>query len=195
MTFTPTNNMMNKKSRRIRFAIDDASADQQQQQPKKIESPRQPLVLTDETCAELWYQPDEIACLKHDTRNMVLYGQNSFGETDMSGLERYSMERSRHKKEVIRYVLMVHRMGKDADCLGDASRNSTSWAAGVAAQQGYNDYVEVYNPLPELVIDDAEYADFMRYGDKRKAEPLSAAFCGRRVRQRSMSSAQMLQTA
>jgi hypothetical protein len=197
MTFTPANTMtMKDEKRRVRFASDDAAADQQQRL-EQIESPRQPLVLTDQTCGELWYQPDEIAALKHDTRNLVLYGRNSFGETEMSGLERYSAPRTRHKKECTRYILAIFHLpcGKDVECLGDAARNSTYWACNVASQQGYYDYCAVYDPLANILKDDVDFKDFVENGDKRKAEPLSAVFCGRKVRQRTITSVTMPQAA
>eukprot|EP00339_Tiarina_fusa_P010705 CAMPEP_0117026668 /NCGR_PEP_ID=MMETSP0472-20121206/19586_1 /TAXON_ID=693140 ORGANISM="Tiarina fusus, Strain LIS" /NCGR_SAMPLE_ID=MMETSP0472 /ASSEMBLY_ACC=CAM_ASM_000603 /LENGTH=238 /DNA_ID=CAMNT_0004733743 /DNA_START=176 /DNA_END=892 /DNA_ORIENTATION=+ len=229
-TFTASPKTHTKKvKRRISFAIDDdAAADQQQQQQEErqqqqqqehqerdessssstsTKTTRQPLVLTDETCAALWYQPEEIACLKHATRQIVLYGQNFFGETDTSGLERYSVQRSHHKKEVLRYILMIHRMGKDADCLGGASRKSTAWASVVANQQGYRDYCDVYDPLHEFLID-GEEMDLKELAEsegvdddnsKRKMAE-AAPCCERRVRQRTSPSSlggdtpQMLQT-
>mmetsp|Transcript_111306 Transcript_111306/g.156250 ORF Transcript_111306/g.156250 Transcript_111306/m.156250 type:complete len:202 (+) Transcript_111306:85-690(+) len=183
--------------RRVQFAFDNGEADQEHSGETKEESPKEPLTLTDETCRQLWYQPDEIGYFKHDTRNLVLFGQSFGGDDDMSGLERYNMERSKHKRDVLHYILAIHRLGKDADFLGKASRTSTAWASDIASQQGFYDYCAVYDPLAVCLGDDDDFKEFLESGDKRKAsEPLSDVFCGRRVRQRTVeNSSQLLQTA
>ena len=191
-------NTKHTSKRRLRFASDnDNSVEQQQNEHSngEQESRHEPLVLTDETCRQLWYQADEISHFKDSIRELVFYGQSQNGDDDMSGLQRYRIERAQHKRNVIQYILKVHRkIGiKNAAFLDKASRHSSAWAKSVARHQAYQDFCSVYEKPSPLLLS-AETG----VGVKRKTEERGSpsVVCGRRVRQRQISNTSpMIHTA
>lgn len=62
--------------------------------------------LTKELAEEIWYQPPEVASMKSTTRKLVIYGKQE-EQDDLSGLERFNMERSQHKKQTIQCVILT----------------------------------------------------------------------------------------
>jgi hypothetical protein len=64
--------------------------------------------LTLDHAQELWYQSREISAFKAQTRNLVIFGKQG-EQDDLSGLERFNLERSKHKKRTIRCVILASR--------------------------------------------------------------------------------------
>lgn len=187
------NNPKQTNKRRIRFALGDDNTTEQQQHDEHSggvqTTTSEPLVLTTETCRQLWYQADEINHIKSNVRDLVYYGRSHNGDRDMSGLQRFRVERAQHKRDVIQYILKVHRkIGiQNAEFLDKASRQSSAWAKNVARFQAYQDFCSVYGKPPS------------KSAIKRKAETQSISpitVCGRRVRQRQISNnSPMIHTA
>ena len=160
---------------RVRFAIDEDNEDDDSNSCTtstgiSTKTTTRPLhsqyALTQDLCNDLWYQNHELNVMKSDTRSLILYGRRTCqqqqdddddddDDDDRTGLERFEMDRHRYKKECIKYVMDVHSIlskvgDKDADVvLGDAARNSSSWASKVASYQGYQTFVSVYNQEQE----------------------------------------------
>jgi hypothetical protein len=142
--------------------------------------------LTMDQAHQLWYKQSEIAAFKSSARRIVLSTgtvdeQPDEGECDPSGLERFSLQRSFHKKRAIQCVVKASKRRKDLTPLFVASgrvcslepdlmisENSVSLiyqhcsavATEIALEQGFKDFCQVYDPLASLLgdanIDDME---------------------------------------
>jgi hypothetical protein len=180
-----------KKRRRVTFAFDDENNDDDETNTQKCHKGAAPLLstLTPEVCRDVWYQPDEISALKKRTRDLVFYGSTELGD-DMSGLERYCMERSKYKRQVLQYVLRMQKEQKGADFLRTAARKCTGWARDLALHEGFIAFCDVYDPLACLLGGDCLDENFddrlFRDDNKRKTAVETPQTSGdRRVRQRT----------
>jgi hypothetical protein len=174
--------------------------------------------LTLETCQELWYQPKEIAVFKAVTRQLILYGKASLPqgrsgqeeEDGMDGLERFNLERSKHKKTSIHCVILAQQQQKGPDFLKIISKKCTRRANDLAVMQGFQDFVQVYDPLESLLGFNAavlNYNDYFfnkqegnNHHNKRDHDDNDVyveedAFGDRRVRQRRLANEVVLTPA
>ena len=110
--------------------------------------------LTIKVCRELWYQPEELAAFKQDTRNILLAWHTADdGGDDRTGLDRYTRDRSEAKRLAIEYILIAQReKGATADYISLVSQNCTARAQENAFLQGFKDHCQVYgHELPSQV--------------------------------------------
>jgi hypothetical protein len=178
--------------RRLRFALDDESNSNTNTPEQTSAAPLPSAALTPEICRELWYQPDEINDFKKETRSLVLDVGNAKGGDELCGLERFSFERARYKRRVIRYVLLAQKQ-KGAEFMREIAEKLTAWARDIAEAQGFADFCQVYDPLESLLGSSCEnYNDCFFSDNKRKMmdEPVPGAWCAgdRRVRRCTPSS-------
>lgn len=148
-----TNNMVN----------DENSKRNNKGMPKRKELPAG---LTLASCEELWYHNKEIESFKLATRDLTLFGKRR-DDDDLSGLERFTMERSNLKRNSIRYVLLAQmqqkqqqeqnqhqqkgrRESESTEFIREVSRKCSTWAVDTALVQGFKDFCEVYDPLASL---------------------------------------------
>lgn len=172
----------NNRPTKIRFILD---TDDETNEDETTNAPP----LTPECCAELWYQPYEIDAFKSETRNLCLYGGTG-AKDEFCGLERFTHERLRHKKQVIHYVLYmaVHKQKRGAHFLRYVTENVTAWARDIAVSQGYADFCQAYNSSKSWPGNDCEshkHRLFSTENGKRKlvdAEPSRSCTEDRRIR-------------
>lgn len=185
-------------SKHVSFSMDKS--------PETSELPYAPALfstLTEDMCQDLWYQQDHLAAMKQEVRDLVLYG--STDEEEMSGLGRYTFERSQHKRSAIYYVIAAHReRSMDEEWVKAVSERCTGWARHIARQDGFEAYCDIYgDPLEVLLRNSSWEADLKSFNaryelppspGKRKAADgprVDAIVCSahdRHVRSRSMPS-------
>jgi hypothetical protein len=126
--------------------------------------------LTLETCQELWYQPKEIAVFKAITRQLILYGKATLSqggsgqeEDGLDGLERFNLERSKHKKTSIHCVILAQQQQKGPDFLKIISKKCTRRANDLAVMQGFQDFIQAYDPLESLLGSNAAVQNYNDY--------------------------------
>ncbi|CAJ1939307.1 unnamed protein product [Cylindrotheca closterium] len=122
--------------------------------------------LTSEMINDMWYNRQEFDVIKHQVRSIVWRQQFLNGETpsssfrknnnhddtdNISVLQRYGPHRSAYKKLVIRYTLHAQNHSIDPDFLRSVSTQFSARARALAANQGFEDYCEVYDPLDSLL--------------------------------------------
>lgn len=158
-------------TRTVRFVLD------KNDETSTVEKTSAP-PLTPESCRELWYEPHEIDGFKKEARDLVLYGGTGAGD-DLCGLERFSFERSKQKRRVLRYVIYMQKQRKEAEFLRIVSKKLTAWARDAAVSQGFADFCQVYDPLESLLGDSCEnYNDsfFNENGKRNMVEESSQCF-------------------
>jgi hypothetical protein len=100
---------------------------------------------------ELWYQPSEIQHFRKNASHLVFLGKsfdgNEDGDCDISGFQRYTLERTSNKSLAIECVLLASRQALGADLVAAIAGKCSAHARDLAAIQGINDYCMAY-PLP-----------------------------------------------
>lgn len=129
--------------RRVRFSMNDEN--DSQSAPHKE--------LTAEMIDDLWYTEDEITEIKNNVRSLVIRNSQHKvnDEEEMAGLEKYNPQRSEYKKAALYHILRAQSKSRDPEFLRSVSSRSTAWARTVAADQGFHDYCEIYDPLDNLL--------------------------------------------
>lgn len=116
-----------------------------------------PNVLTLEEIERLWYNEDDLRRAKQRTRYLVLQQHNpkqkqpkqhiqkEEEEESFYGLERYSWERSRHKKSALWYVLAAHsEYPHHPSFIKAVSERCTGWAQQVARLEAMELFHDLY---------------------------------------------------
>lgn len=118
--------------------------------------------LTSEMINDIWYTPEELKDIKHEVRSLVCRhfhrgATSSYcdrnSSDDIPALKRYDPQRIVHKQTTLRYVLQAQNHSSEPDFIRSVSRQFSVCARALAANQGFEDYCEVYDPLDSLVSD------------------------------------------
>ncbi len=132
--------MRSKMGKRVTFSVHSC---------KDTYEPRQfPLheQITQNDCRQLWFQKDEVVAAKQRMRFLIMHGtEEEHGSEEMSGLRRYSLERSQHKRSAIHYIIAAHReYPKNHDFVREVSKRCTGWARQMAEEEGFATFCLVY---------------------------------------------------
>mmetsp|Transcript_8318 Transcript_8318/g.20029 ORF Transcript_8318/g.20029 Transcript_8318/m.20029 type:complete len:223 (-) Transcript_8318:45-713(-) len=132
--------------------------------------------LSPEMINDMWYTHEE---MKHQVRSIVCrhlhcenFGWNSTTD-NISALQRYSPQRSEYKQTTLRCILQAQNQSSDPDFIRSVSIQCTVRARALAANQGLEDYCEVYDPLDSL-LGSASPEKEMDYGDDREQKNADA---------------------
>lgn len=119
--------------------------------------------LTPDMIQELWYSQDDIERMKNEVRCLVCKqrqimntsareatNDNSSMSTT-SNLQRYGAQRSKYRRDTLQSILNAQNQNRDPEFLRQVSEQCTAWARALAANQGLEDYCEVYDPLDSLI--------------------------------------------
>jgi hypothetical protein len=175
--------LANETTRVIRFETDEPSTIRGNGAPPLLS------LLTPDICAELWYQPSELAAFRVDIRNILKSGGPENDAVLSGDLGRCSRDRLTSKRRAIQFVLGAQKLQKGAEFLGMVSRRCSSWVCDIALTQGYINSCEVNDPSPATNCDHTD----VFFGDhciKRKqtsllGRPLSGICKERGVRRRT----------
>lgn len=137
-----------RKQRRVHFSVNDENDSRS--------APHQEL--TAEMINDMWYTPQNIDSFKENAKYAIvnqakLSQMDDNEEFSMSGLERYGRQRTEYKRSALYYTLDAQRKTRNPDFIRSVARRCTAWARSVAAQQGFEDYCDVYDPLSRLLAD------------------------------------------
>lgn len=108
--------------------------------------------ITEEDYRTLWFQKDELVAAKQYMRYLILHGsEEEHGVDEMSGLHRYNMERSQHKRSAIHYVIEAYRSNPtNHEFVREVSKQCTGWARQVAEEEGFATFCQVYGDPVEI---------------------------------------------
>eukprot|EP00526_Cylindrotheca_closterium_P019042 CAMPEP_0113629664 /NCGR_PEP_ID=MMETSP0017_2-20120614/15403_1 /TAXON_ID=2856 /ORGANISM="Cylindrotheca closterium" /LENGTH=223 /DNA_ID=CAMNT_0000540079 /DNA_START=52 /DNA_END=723 /DNA_ORIENTATION=+ /assembly_acc=CAM_ASM_000147 len=106
----------------------------------------------------VWYSKGEIRSFKTQAKSLILRGLPSNEET--FGMERYQLERSRTKKNTVKYVVLSQKVKSDPEFQSYISRRNSSTAKEFALDQALENFCEVYDPLSSLLEGGDNYNEF-----------------------------------
>jgi hypothetical protein len=121
--------------------------------------------LTLDQAEKLWYQRSDIAAFKCHVQKLLLQGRNQYDhQEDRSGLERFNLDRSLHKKRTNHCVVQAWKKRKvlshattigSPEIVSQIYRNHSAVSTELALEQGLEDFCQVYDPFESLLGGDA----------------------------------------
>lgn len=181
-----------RQSQKVRFAQNGNNNENSNERNPKCSIIFHPPLFT-----ALWYQRAEISAFKSDARNVILLGATRGDvcfEEELSGLERFNLQRSLGKKAAIQYVLLAQKKNKGPEFIRLVYEKCNAWAMEFAVDQGFKDFCQVYDPLESLLGSSCEnYNDCLfteskkrKHNNCEQKDPIAWVEEGRRVRQKTM---------
>lgn len=95
-----------------------------------------------------WYSKDELSIMKSSAVQLWASRRKAFGPhvATPRGMESYTKQRTDHRNNAVRYVLLAHKVGKGEDFIAELSQKLSSWNAELAFTDACRDYFDVYRP-------------------------------------------------
>jgi hypothetical protein len=94
-----------------------------------------------------WYSKDELNTMKSRAVQLSVYRRQVFGPHALPrGMEACTKQRSEHRKNVARYVVLAHKMGRGEEYTAELSQKLSSWNVDLAFTDACRDYFEIYRP-------------------------------------------------